>query len=117
MLKKLLALVACLSATLAIAAVDVNKATEAELDGVRGIGPSTTQLILSERKKAPFKDWDDLIARVKGIGEARATKLSSEGLTVSGAAFKPTSTSNSAMAREKAGSVKTKAAAAQDQKK
>ena len=117
MLKKLLALVACLSATLAIAAVDVNKATEAELDGVRGIGPSTTQLILNERKKAPFKDWDDLIARVKGIGEARATKLSSEGLTVSGAAFNATSTSTSAMAKEKAGSARAKAAAAQDQKK
>lgn len=117
MFKKFLALLACLSATLAIAAVDVNKATEAELDGVRGIGPSTTQLILNERKKAPFKDWDDLIARVKGIGEARATKLSSEGLTVSGSAFKSTSTGNSTMAKEKAGAVKAKAAAAQEQKK
>lgn len=117
MLKKLLALVACLSATLVIAAVDVNKATEAELNGVRGVGPSTTQLILAERKKAPFKDWNDLIARVKGIGEARASRLASEGLTVSGAAFTPTSTGNSAMAKEKAGTLKAKAVAAQEQKK
>lgn len=116
MLKKFLAMVACLSATLAMAAVDVNKATEADLDSVKGVGPSTTQLIITERKKAPFKDWDDFIARVKGIGEARASKLSAEGLTVSGAAFKSTSP-NATMAKEKGGAVKVKSATAQESKK
>lgn len=87
MLKKIsLALLACLTSA-AFAAVDVNKATEAELDSVKGVGPATSKQILSERKKADFKDWDDLMHRVKGIGEARASRLSAEGLTVSGSAY------------------------------
>lgn len=93
MIKKALAIAAMFWTLSATAAVDVNKATEAELDAVKGLGPSTTQLILSERKKGDFKDWNDLISRAKGIGEARAAKLSAQGLTVSGAAFKPTSSS------------------------
>ena len=88
MLKKLLAILLMLFATLAMAAVDVNKATEAELDGVKGIGPVTSKLIMSERKKGEFKSWDDFIKRVKGVGEGRAGKLSAEGLTVNGEAFK-----------------------------
>lgn len=88
MLKKLLAVVLSLSAALAMAAVDVNKASEAELDGVKGIGPATSKLIMAERKKAPFKNWEDFTARVKGVGDARAAKLSAEGLTVNGSAFK-----------------------------
>jgi competence protein ComEA len=88
MLKKLLAILLMLFATMAMAAVDVNKATEAELDGVKGIGPVTSKLIMSERKKGEFKDWQDFITRVKGVGEGRAAKLSAEGLTVNGTAFK-----------------------------
>ncbi|MGE0332163.1 MAG: ComEA family DNA-binding protein [Ramlibacter sp.] len=87
MFKKLLAVVALLCATLSHAA-DVNKATEAELDGVRGIGPTMTKRILEERKKGEFKDWNDLIGRVQGIGPANATRFSKEGLTVKGEAFK-----------------------------
>lgn len=89
MLKKVLAVVVMLYAALAMAAVDVNKASEAELDGVKGIGPVTSRLILAERKKAPFKNWEDFIGRVKGLGEGRAAKLSGDGLTVNGSAFKP----------------------------
>lgn len=87
MFKKLLAFFAAMSLVAAFAAVDVNKATEAELDGVKGIGPVTTKLILSERKKGEFKNWDDFVARVKGVGEKSAAKFSSEGLTVSGATY------------------------------
>jgi competence protein ComEA len=94
MIKKALAIAAMFWAVSAMAAVDVNKATEAELDGVKGLGPSTTQLILTERKKSEFKDWNDLISRAKGIGQARAAKLSAQGLTVRGAAFKPTSSTS-----------------------
>lgn len=89
MLKKILAVLAMLYAFAAFAAVDVNKASAAELDGVKGIGPGTSKTILAERKKGEFKDWADFIARVKGVGEARAAKLSAEGLTVNGTAFKP----------------------------
>lgn len=88
MLKKLLAVLLMLFTALAMAAVDVNKATDAQLDSVKGIGPVTTKLITSERKKGEFKDWKDFIDRVKGIGEARAGKLSAEGLTVNGKTYK-----------------------------
>jgi len=89
MLKKILAVVAMLCATLAMAAVDVNKASEAELDGVKGVGPVTSKLIMSERKKGEFKNWEDFIARVKGVGENKAATLSQGGLTVGGASYKP----------------------------
>ena len=57
MLKKLLTLlVATLLATATWAAVDVNTATEAELDGIKGIGPGLSGRILQERQSAPFKD-------------------------------------------------------------
>jgi competence protein ComEA len=92
MLKKILALLAMLITTLAMAAVDVNKATEAQLDSVKGIGPGTTKLIMAERKKGEFKNWEDFIARVKGVGEARASNLSEAGLTVGGTAYKPAAT-------------------------
>jgi competence protein ComEA len=88
MLKKILAVLLMFCASLAMAAVDVNKATEAQLDAVKGIGPVTSKLILSERKKGEFKNWEDFIERVKGVGDARAAKLSTEGLTVNGSAYK-----------------------------
>lgn len=87
MWKKLLACVAALCATAAMAAVDVNKATEAQLDAVDGIGPVTSKLIMSERKKGDFKNWEDFIARVKGVGDSKAAKLSAGGLTVNGSAY------------------------------
>lgn len=90
MWKKLLAALAmCCAAAVAMAAIDVNKATEADLDALKGIGPVTSKLILNERKKGAFKDWQDFIDRVKGVGESRAAKFSEEGLTVNGQAFKP----------------------------
>ena len=87
MFKKFLAFLATMSLITAFAAVDVNKATDAELDGVKGIGPVTTQLIVTERKKGDFKSWQDFIGRVKGIGDRSASKLSANGLTVGGAAY------------------------------
>ena len=88
MWKKLLAVVAMLYAAAAFAAVDVNKATAAELDGIKGIGPSISAKIVDERKKGNFKDWNDFIERVKGVGEGNAAKFSTEGMTVNGAGFK-----------------------------
>lgn len=70
------------------AAVDINTASEADLDSIKGIGPGTSAKILEQRKSGKFKDWADVIQRVSGIGEKRAGKLSSEGLTVNGDAFK-----------------------------
>ncbi|MES2943842.1 MAG: helix-hairpin-helix domain-containing protein, partial [Pseudomonadota bacterium] len=42
MFKKILAFFAAMSLFAAFAAVDVNKATEAELDGIKKIGPATS---------------------------------------------------------------------------
>ena len=85
MLKKLLTLlVATLLATAAWAAVDVNTATEAELDGIKGIGPGLSGRILQERQNAPFKDWADFIGRVGGVGNKSAVNFSKEGHTVNG---------------------------------
>lgn len=89
MFKKILAFVVMLYAAVAMAAsVDVNKATDAQLDAVKGIGPVTTKAIMAERKKGDFKSWQDFIDRVKGIGDKKAEALSKEGLTVNGESFK-----------------------------
>lgn len=88
MLKKILAIVTLMYAAIAFAAVDVNKASSADLDGIKGIGPSVSGRILDARKKGEFKDWGDLIERVKGVGEKNAAKFSEAGLTVGGAPFK-----------------------------
>jgi competence protein ComEA len=101
MLKKILAIVAMLYAAAAFAAVDVNKATAAELDGIKGIGPAISTKILDERKKGSFKDWNDFIERVKGVGEGNAAKFSAEGLTVNGAGFKGVAAAPAAKKEEK----------------
>ena len=88
MLKKILAIAVMLYAAICFAAVDANKGTAAELDSIKGIGPSLSSKILDERKKSNFKDWNDFISRVKGMGETNAAKFSAEGLTVNGATFK-----------------------------
>ncbi len=88
MFKKLLAFVAAMYVAVAFAAVDANTATSAELDSIKGIGPVKSALIISERKKAPFKDWNDFVARVKGVGTDSAAKFSAEGMTVNGASYK-----------------------------
>ena len=69
------------------APVDANSATQADLEQIPGVGPSIAQRILDERGRAPFKDWRDLIGRVKGIGSGSAAKFSDAGLTVDGATF------------------------------
>ena len=91
MFKKILTSLLALLAAASFAAVDLNTATVADLDSIKGIGPSTSAKILEARKASPFKIWGDLIQRVPGIGDKRAAKLSSEGLTVNGDGFKPAS--------------------------
>jgi competence protein ComEA len=78
----------CLAAN-TCTALEINQATAAELDSIRGIGPGLSTPILAERSKAPFKDWADLVARIKGIGPATAARFSAQGLTVDGASYEP----------------------------
>ncbi len=68
-------------------ALEINSANEAELDSVRGLGPAATARILEARAKGDFKDWADLMQRVKGIKPRTAAKLSEAGLTVNQQAF------------------------------
>ncbi len=112
MFKKLLLAVAALIATMGIAfaQVDVNKADQAALDGVKGIGPVLSKKIVEERKKGQFKDWADFEQRVQGIGDKNSTKLSQAGLTVNGQS-KP-----NAPAMAKDGKADTKAQAGKDTK-
>ena len=86
MFKKILLAIATLVATMgfAFAQVDVNKADQAALDSIKGIGPAKSKAILEERKKGEFKDWADFEQRVKGIGDKNAAKLSEAGLQVNG---------------------------------
>ena len=107
MIKKLLAILLALFAAAAFAAVDANKATQAELESVKGIGPAISARIIDERKKGAFKDWEDMVVRVKGVGEGNAAKFSTEGLTVNGTAFSGAPAKANAPAAKK----ETKAAA------
>lgn len=88
MLRFLTAFTLACCAFAAQAAADANQASQAELEAVKGIGPTLATRILDERKKGGFKNWGDLMSRVKGIGEPTASKLSGNGLTVGGQAFK-----------------------------
>ena len=52
MLKKILAVSAMLFAFAASAAVEANKATDAELDGLKGVGPALSKRIILARNRA-----------------------------------------------------------------
>jgi len=90
-----------LSINVAFAAVEVNKATAAQLDSVKGIGPATSKAIIDERSKGgEFKDWNDFQSRVKGIGEKSSAKMSEAGLTVAGKPYAATSAKETAVKPE-----------------
>ena len=82
MKKVLLGALVALCAASAFAGVELNKADQAALESVRGLGPALSTKLLEERKKAPYKSWDDVIERVRGVGPASAARLSTAGLTV-----------------------------------
>ncbi|CAB3758269.1 hypothetical protein LMG29542_03276 [Paraburkholderia humisilvae] len=100
MLKKLwmlgIALILALCAGLAVA-VEVNTADQAALESVKGIGPVHAKAIIDERtKNGPFKDADDLAARVKGIGPKSVKNLEAAGLTINGSGAPPSGAAKSA---------------------
>jgi competence protein ComEA len=87
MFKFISAIVLTLASAAAFAATDVNKANQAELEAIKGIGPNMATRILDARKAGSFNNWADLQGRVKGVGEGNARKFSADGLTVNGAAY------------------------------
>ncbi|WP_157267689.1 ComEA family DNA-binding protein [Azohydromonas aeria] len=66
------------------APLDVNTATQAQLEQLRGIGVAMSERLLSERARQPFSGWSDLVERVPGIGARGAARLSQQGLRVDG---------------------------------
>lgn len=68
---------------LQLGAVDLNSATQAQLQQIKGIGPKTAERIIEERTRAgPFDSLSDLSDRVKGIGPKRLVSLEASGLKV-----------------------------------
>ncbi len=71
-------LIVALLALPAWAQVDVNTATQSELESLPGIGPTKARAILEYRQQhGPFQRVDDL-AKVKGIGPATVERLRPE---------------------------------------
>ncbi len=69
----------------AMAAVNLNTASVAELDQLKGVGPGKAKAIVEYRtKNGPFKSVDDL-NKVKGFGQKTVDSLRA-GLTVGPAA-------------------------------
>lgn len=85
-MKKILAVLGGLLLSMNLAfALDVNTASQQELEGIKGIGPKLSSRIVEERKKGGnFKDMSDLETRVKGVGENNSKKFADGGLTVGG---------------------------------
>lgn len=64
-------------------ALDLNDATVRQLEGIRGIGPRTAEIIVLERDRAgKFESLQDLADRVRGISQKKAAALGAAGLTV-----------------------------------
>ncbi len=62
----------------ALAAVNINTATQSELESVKGLGPAKAQAIISYREAhGGFKSLDEL-DEVKGFGKASVDKLKGE---------------------------------------
>jgi len=82
---------AALSATLALTSlgvataspINVNSATQSELESIKGIGPSKAKTIIAERLDGGhFQDANDLQKRVRGIGMRSVEKMVDNGLTI-----------------------------------
>ena len=87
MLHMLYAAALALAAGTACAAVDINRADQADLETVKGIGPALSQRILDERARGAFRDWADVVRRLPGVGPGSAARLSTGGLTVDGRGY------------------------------
>jgi len=79
-----------LSAVLAVASfgvaaspINVNTATQSELESIKGIGPAKAKTIIAERLDGGhFQDANDLQKRVRGIGMKSVEKMVDNGLTI-----------------------------------
>jgi competence protein ComEA len=62
----------------ALASIDLNTATQSELEAIKGIGPAKAKSIVDYRQKnGPFKNLEAL-ASVKGFGKASVAKFKND---------------------------------------
>ena len=63
--------------------INVNTATQTELERIKGIGPAKAKTIIAERLDGGhFQDANDLQKRVRGIGMKSVEKMVDNGLTI-----------------------------------
>jgi len=113
MLKKLLVGLVTLIATIgmAIAAVNINTATQEELESLPNVGPVKAKAIIDYRKtNGNFKTIDD-VKNVKGVGDKTFDKLKSQ-LSVSGATVVEAAPAKPAKAEKPAKAAESKPAKA-----
>lgn len=78
MKKFIFAALTALAATCSFAVVNINTASQSELETLSGIGPAKARAIVEYRKQhGQFKSVEE-IKNVKGIGEGIFSKLKSE---------------------------------------
>jgi competence protein ComEA len=78
MLHKSVLVLASLIAFPVFAAVNINTATQSELEAVKGLGPAKAQAIIQHRESnGNFKSLDEL-DNVKGFGKASIEKMKGE---------------------------------------
>jgi competence protein ComEA len=71
------------TALAAASPINVNTATQSELESIKGIGPSKAKTIIAERLDGGhFQDANDLQKRVRGIGMKSVEKMVDNGLTI-----------------------------------
>lgn len=83
----LIAALAFLCAAFGCRAADLNSATQAELETIKGVGPALSERILAARAERAFDGWSDLERRVQGLGRGRLQQWSAQGWTVAGAPY------------------------------
>jgi competence ComEA-like helix-hairpin-helix protein len=81
--------------------VNVNSASQSELESIKGLGPSKARAIISEREDGGFyRDANDLQKRVRGIGMKSVEKMVDNGLTIeSPSAYRETRNGSRASSR------------------
>lgn len=63
--------------------INVNSASQSELESIKGLGPAKARAIIAEREEGgSYHDANDLQKRVRGIGMKSVEKLVDNGLTI-----------------------------------
>lgn len=86
------------------AALEVNTASQAELESLKGVGTVLSAKLIKARSVQAFTDWSDLMKRVPGMRAATAARLSAGGLTVAGAPYADAAAAAAAVAGKAAAS-------------